>query len=148
MKQWNYPRTKWVQQSPPAWIHEAYRPQRIKYSISCPILGDTIPGWGTADLATVPPPPPRSGRIPPSRPGRGNLPIQTWPWYPPNPDLAGIPPPDLAGVPPGCGQTKNITSRRTTYAVGDNMGFNWTASRTNVENTFALEVKRKNWWKI
>ena len=41
-----------TQESPPAWTQEAYRPQRIKYSICCPIPG----GWGGEVPWGTPPP--------------------------------------------------------------------------------------------
>ena len=99
---------QWQQESPAAWMQEAYRPLRSKYSFCCPNRGGyLIPGvvphpWlgGTPSLA---------GRVPHPWPG-GGYPIPSWgvpyPWVPPHHldlDLAGVPPCldlDLAGVPP------------------------------------------------
>ena len=53
-----HPKTKNKQESPPAWTQEAYRPQRIKYSICCPILeGGYLPLPGGIYLGVPPPPP-------------------------------------------------------------------------------------------
>ena len=85
--------SSWIlQESPPAWTQEAYRPPCSEYSFCCP-------NW-------VPPPagpgryPPR--RVPPQLDLAGTPPRWTW-QVPPPPqlDLAGYPPQlDLAGTPP------------------------------------------------
>ena len=90
----------WLQESPPAWMQEAYRPRHIKYSICCSVLG----GGGL--------PHPCRGCTPPQVPPvltcwggtpclqMGYPPFWTWPGYPPS-DLAGVPSHlDLAGVIP------------------------------------------------
>ena len=113
------------QKSPPAWMQEAYRPQCIKYSICCPILGDTpSPDGGiplqdvgtTPSLTGYPPPHWDLARVPPIWTWLGSPPIWTWPGYPPvwtwlgyphlymtgvlSPrlDLAGVPSPSPPGV--------------------------------------------------
>ena len=140
------------QVSSPAWTQEAYRPPLIKYSMCCPVPGGTPgtpsswpgrgstpgwvpPGWGTPhpDLA--------QGRGVP----QGGCPLAGV--FPSCLDLAGVPPEldltgilpwpggvppsrlDLAGILPltdrwmdGQTRVKTLLSRRTTYAVGNNLG--------------------------
>ena len=109
---------KCQQESPPAWTQEAYRHQRIKYSICCSILGEgTYLGRGYLPWDTPPPPDLAGGTylgwegtylgIPPilSRPGVPTLArgIPTLGYPPSGPgqvtpshlDLAGVPPPPV-----------------------------------------------------
>ena len=111
-------------------MQEAYRPQRIKYSICCPVLGVPHPCWGGVyphweppvltwpggtptwgtphlDLARVPPSGPGQGTLP-SGPGQGT-PMWTWMGYL-HVDLAGVLPP-----PSGPGQgTHHLDLARVT----------------------------------
>ena len=87
------------QESPPTWTQEAYRPQRNKYSVCCPILGRGVPNlaggylpWGT----------------PSSWPGWGYLSwwgIPTLGYPPPSGSGQGTPPP-----PPGVDRLKTLPS--------------------------------------
>ena len=80
--------TKWMtnqlQESPPAWTQEAYRPPCSEYSFCCP--------------TRVPPPGGYLTRVPPQggpgtpQGGLGIPPGGTWPGYPPGGDLTGYPP--------------------------------------------------------
>ena len=75
---------KFKQESPPAWMQEAYRPPCSKYSLCCP---NWVPPW------------------PGYPPGQGTPPGWTWQGTPPSqgtPPARVSPPPqlDLAGYPP------------------------------------------------
>ena len=70
-----------VQESPPAWTQEAYRPPRTKYSLCwCVCVGGA---GGT---------PSTHGGGYPSRPGQGGYPIQSWPGGYPIQSWWGVPP--------------------------------------------------------
>ena len=73
-----------IQESPPAWTQEAYRPPCSEYSFCCPILADPPPSWLTH-------PPPAGWPT--------NPPPLGWPpgWL--TPPLAGWPPPRLTDPP-------------------------------------------------
>ena len=119
----------WTRKSSCANTQEAYRPRHSQSMLCCSGGGGTYPRQGGTYLGTpLPPakvPPPPSQGTPPSPP------IWTWPDPPPRPDLSRYPPrPDLSRYPPHPEgrypppvwtdrQTENITSSRTTYAVGN-----------------------------
>ena len=103
-----------IQESPPAWTQEAYRPPCSEYSFCCPNWVPSPPSWpgwgGTLPGGTLPGyphPGPRgypAGRVP-----YLCTPVLTWPGVPcqgvpylgtPHPDLAGYPPTGPGWVPP------------------------------------------------
>ena len=128
-----------IQESPPAWTQEAYRP------LCSPILADPPPPADWPDpptrldlspphwldltpLLAGPEPPPLAGPDPPcwldlTPPlPAGSDPPASWTW-PPRLDLTPPPPAGLRTDPPRCGQTnkvKLLPSRCTTYAGGNN----------------------------
>ena len=82
----------WVikQESPPAWMQEAYRLPDIKYSICCPMLRWGGPHPWTGGILSL-----DLTGLPPSGPGWGITSIQTWLGYPLERDLGPV-----TGAPP------------------------------------------------
>ena len=130
------------QESPPAWMQEAYRPPCSKYFLCCAILADPPPAGPDPPLPpgwTWPTPPPPAGPDPPLPPLAGPdpplpprldlthpsplagpdpplPPSWTWPTPPPRLDLTHPPWLDLTpphGDPPPCGQTEGQTRVKT-----------------------------------
>ena len=134
--------TTYIQESPPAWTQEAYRPPCSKYFLCCAILADPPPRLDLTPPPAGPDPPPPSWTWPTPPPPAGPdppLPLQldltppagpdpplppSWTWPTPPPP-AGPDPPGWTWPtppPPRCGLTnkvKLLPSRRTTYAGGN-----------------------------
>ena len=137
-------------ESPPAWTQEAYRLQRIKYSICCPVLG----GGGVPPARRVHPGPDLAGGTPsllgstsPVRPGWGTPP-------PPPSDLDGLyHPPPRSGPgrstppPPRCRRTENITSRlvlRTQSVITSSKEIN-SKSLIEISMAFIVGITPQHW---